>query len=142
MNINKILKLSLLFLIVLFFQLQFQSLKAEDTNNLDEEELPAIDPFAGGVGNTNQGSAETTGQTSQGSGLLNNMRLVGTILGEKKKIAIFSSPDGGAFKFQENEAITDLITLVEIFNDVVIVQDESKNEFEVYMNNIIKPSGG
>ena len=142
MNINKILKVLLLFLMVLFSQLQFQSLKAEDTNNLDDEELPAIDPFAGGVGNTNQGSAETTGQTSQGSGLLNNMRLVGTILGEKKKIAIFSSPDGGAFKFQENEAITDLITLVEIFNDVVIVQDESKNEFEVYMNNIIKPSGG
>jgi len=142
MNINKILKVLLLFLMVLFSQLQFQSLKAEDKNNLDDEELPAIDPFAGGVGNTNQGSAETTGQTSQGSGLLNNMRLVGTILGEKKKIAIFSSPDGGAFKFQENEAITDLITLVEIFNDVVIVQDESKNEFEVYMNNIIKPSGG
>jgi len=142
MNINKILKILLLFLMVLFSQLQFQSLKAEDKNNLDDEELPAIDPFAGGVGNTNQGSAETTGQTSQGSGLLNNMRLVGTILGEKKKIAIFSSPDGGAFKFEENEAITDLITLVEIFNDVVIVQDESKNEFEVYMNNIIKPSGG
>ena len=142
MNINKILKILLLFLMVLFSQLQFQSLKAEDANNLDDEELPAIDPFAGGVGNTNQGSVETTGQTSQGSGLLNNMRLVGTILGEKKKIAIFSSPDGGAFKFQENEAITDLITLVEIFNDVVIVQDESKNEFEVYMNNIIKPSGG
>ena len=142
MNINKILKVLLLFLMVLFSQLQFQSLKAEDKNNLDDEELPAIDPFAGGVGNTNQGSAETTGQTSQGSGLLNNMRLVGTILGEKKKIAIFSSPDGGAFKFEENEAITDLITLVEIFNDVVIVQDESKNEFEVYMNNIIKPSGG
>ncbi len=142
MNISKILKVLLLLLTVLFFQLQFQSLKAEDTNNLDEEELPAIDPFAGGVGNTNQGSAETTGQTSQESGLLNNMRLVGTILGEKKKIAIFSSPDGGAFKFEENESITDLITLVEIFNDVVIVQDESKNEFEVYMNNIIKPSGG
>ena len=142
MNINKILKVLLLSLMVLFSQLQFQSLEAEDTNNLDDEELPAIDPFAGGVGNTNQGSAETTGQTSQGSGLLNNMRLVGTILGEKKKIAIFSSPDGGAFKFEENETITDLITLVEIFNDVVIVQDESKNEFEVYMNNIIKPSGG
>ena len=123
MNINKILKVLLLFLMVLFFQLQFQSLKAEDTNNLDEEELPAIDPFAGGVGNTNQGSAETTGQTSQGSGLLNNMRLVGTILGEKKKIAIFSSPDGGAFKFEESEAITDSITLVDVFNEVVIVQD-------------------
>ena len=142
MNINKILKILLLFLMVLFSQLQFQSLKAEDKNNLDDEELPAIDPFAGGVGNTNQGSAETTGQTSQGSGLLNNMRLVGTILGEKKKIAIFSSPDGGAFKFEESDAITDSITLVDVFNEVVIVQDESKNEFEVYMNNIIKPSGG
>ncbi len=142
MNINKILKLSLLFLIVLFFQLQFQSLKAEDTTNLDDEELPAIDPFAGSVGNTNQGSMETTSQASQNGELLNNMRLVGTILGENKKIAIFSSPDGGAFKFEENETITDSITLVDIFNDVVIVQDETKKEFEVYMNNIIKPSDG
>ena len=142
MNINKIFKVLLVFLTVLIFQLQFQSLKAEDTNNLDDEELPAIDPFAGGVGNTNQGSAETTGQTSQGSGLLNNMRLVGTILGENKKIAIFSSPDGGAFKFEENDSISDSITLVEIFNDVVVVQDESKNLFEVYMNNLIKSSDG
>ena len=142
MNINKISKISLLILVVLFFQLQFQSLKAEDTANLDDEELPAIDPFAGSVGNTNQGSMETTGQESQNNGLLNNMRLVGTILGENKKIAIFSSPDGGAFKFEENEKIIDSITLVDIFNDVVVVQDESKNEFEVYMNNIIRPSGG
>ena len=95
MNINKIL---ILFLTILFFQFQFQSLNAEDTNNLDDEELPAIDPFAGGVGNTSQGSTDSTSQSSQGSGLLNNMRLVGTILGENKKIAIFSAPDGGAFK--------------------------------------------
>jgi hypothetical protein len=142
MNTNRILKVLLLFLTVLFFQLQFQGLKAEDTNNLDDEELPAIDPFAGGVGTANQGSTDSTGQASQGGGLLNGMRLVGTILGENKKIAIFSSPDGGAFKFQESEAITDSTTLVDVFNEVVIVQDDSKNEFEVYMNNIIKPSGG
>ena len=142
MNISKILKVFLLFLTVLFFQLQFQSINAEDTNNLDDEELPAIDPFAGGVGTANQGSTDSTGQVSQGGGLLNGMRLVGTILGENKKIAIFSSPDGGAFKFEENEKIIDSITLVDIFNDVVVVQDETKNEFEVYMNNTIKPSGG
>ena len=142
MSINKILKVILLFLTVLFFQLQFQSLKADDTNNLDDEELPAIDPFAGGVGNTNQGNTDSIGQVSQVGGLLNGMRLVGTILGENKKIAIFSSPDGGAFKFEESEAITDSTTLVDVFSEVVIVQDESKNEFEVYMNNVIKPSGG
>ena len=142
MNISKILKILLLFLTVLFFQLQFQGLKAEDTNNLDDEELPAIDPFAGGVGNANQGNTDSIGQVSQVGGLLNGMRLVGTILGENKKIAIFSSPVGGAFKFEESEAITDSTTLVEIFSEVVIVQDESNNEFEVYMNNIIKPSQG
>ena len=142
MNISKILKVLLLFIMVLFFQLQFQSLKAEDANNLDDEELPAIDPFAGGVGTANQGSTDTMGQVSQGGGLLNGMRLVGTILGENKKIAIFSSPDGGAFKFEENDSISDSITLVEIFNDVVVVQDESKNLFEVYMNNLIKSSDG
>ena len=142
MNISKNSKVLLLFLTVLFFQLQFQNLKAEDTNNLDDEELPAIDPFAGGVGTANQGSTDSTNQVSQGGGILNGMRLVGTILGENKKIAIFSSPDGGAFKFEESEAITDSTTLVDVFSEVVIVQDESKNEFEVYMNNVIKPSGG
>ena len=142
MNISKILKISVLFLTVLLFQIQFQTLKAEDKKNIDDEELPAIDPFAGGVGTTNQGSTETMGAVSQSGGLLKGMRLVGTILGENKKIAIFSSPDGGAFKFEESDAITDSTTLVDVFNEVVIVQDESKNEFEVYMNNIIKPSGG
>ena len=138
MNINKFLKLFLIS--ILFFQ--FQTLKADDTNKIDDEELPAIDPFAGGVGTATQGSAGTMGQVSQDGGLLNGMRLVGTILGKNKKIAIFSSPDGGAFKFEENEAITYSTMLVDVFNEVVIVQDESNNEFEVYMNNIIKPSGG
>ena len=139
MNISKIL---ILFLTILFFQFQSQNLNAEDTNNLDDEELPAIDPFAGGVGNTSQGSTDSTSQSSQGSGLLNNMRLVGTILGENKKIAIFSAPDGGAFKFEENDPITDSTMLIEVFNEVVIVRDSSNNEYEVYMNNLIKPSDG
>ena len=138
MNINKFLKLFLIS--ILFFQ--FQTLKADDSNKIDDEELPAIDPFAGGVGNTSQGSVETSGQSSQSGGLLNNMRLVGTIMGKNKKIAIFSSPDGGAFKYEENELITDSITLIEVFNEVVIVRDDTSNEYEVYMNNIIKPSDG
>ena len=138
MNINKFLKL----LLITVFFFQFQTLKAEDTNKIDEEELPAIDPFAGGVGNTSQGSTETTGTVSQGSGILNNMRLVGTIMGKNKKIAIFSSPDGGAFKYVENDSITDTTMLIEVFNEVVIIRDDSNNEYEVYMNNIIKPIDG
>ena len=120
MNINKILRL--FFITILLFQ--FQTLRADNENKIDDEELPAIDPFAGSVGNTSQGSIETSGQSSQDGGLLNNMRLVGTIMGKNKKIAIFSSPDGGAFKYEENESITDSIRLIEVFNEVVVVRDD------------------
>ena len=63
-------------------------------------------------------------------------------MGKNKKIAIFSSPDGGAFKYVENDSITDTTMLIEVFNEVVIIRDDSNNEYEVYMNNIIKPIDG
>ena len=137
-TINK--KLLIFLMTIMFCQFQLINLKADDTTNIDEEELPAIDPFA--VGSTNQVTETDNSQMNSNSGLLNNMRLVGTIIGENKNIAIFSAPDGGAFKYEENEAITDTTVLLEIYNDFVIVQDGENNMFEVYMNNIIKPSEG
>ena len=126
---------------LLLCQFQLINLKAAEVSAIDDEELPAIDPFAGGLGSTNQ-VVETGDPVSSNNGLLNNMRLVGVIIGENKKIAIFSAPDGGAYKYEENQAITDSTTIVDIYTDVVIVQDGENNLFEVYMNNIIKPSEG
>jgi len=140
MNISN--KKILIFLMtIMLCQFQTINLKADDQASIDDEELPAIDPFAGGVGSTNQVS-ETDTQVSSNNGLLNNMRLVGTIIGENNKIAVFSAADGGAYKYEENQAITDTTTIIEIFTDVVLVQDGENNLFEVYMNNIIKPSEG
>ena len=139
-TINK--KLLIFLMTIMFCQFQLINLKADDTTIIDDEELPAIDPFAGGVGSTNQVTETDNSQMNSNSGLLNNMRLVGIIIGENKKIAIFSAPDGGAFKYEENEAITDTTLLLEIFSDVVIVQDEENKIWEVYMNNTIKPSEG
>ena len=138
--INK--KLLIFLMTIMFCQFQLINLKADDTTIIDDEELPAIDPFAGSVGSTNQVTETDNGQMNSNSGLLNNMRLVGTIIGENKNIAIFSAPDGGTFKYEENEFITESTILLDIFNDVVIVIDGENNEFEVYMNNIIKPSEG
>ena len=126
---------------IMLCQFQMINLKADEHSSLDDEELPAIDPFAGGVGSTNQAS-ETDTQLSSNNGLLNNMRLVGTIIGANNKIAVFSAADGGAYKYEENQAITDTTTIIDIYSDVVIVQDGENNLFEVYMNNIIKPSEG
>ena len=139
-TINK--KLLIFLMTIMFCQFQLINLKADDTTIIDDEELPAIDPFAGGVGSTNQVTETDNSQMTSNSGLLNNLKLVGTIIGENKRIAIFSAPDGGTFKYEENEAITDTTTILDIFSDVVIVQDEENNKFEVYMNNIVKPSEG
>ena len=140
MNINNK-KLLILLMTLLLCQFQLINLKAAEVSAIDDEELPAIDPFAGGVGSTNQ-AVETGDSVSSNNGLLNNMRLVGVIVGENKKIAIFSAADGGAYKYEEDQAITSTTTLIEIFSEVVIVQDGENNLFEVYMNNIIKPSEG
>ena len=139
MNINN--KKILIFLMtIMLCQFQILNLKADEHSSLDDEELPAIDPFSGGV-STNQAS-ETDTQVSSNNGLLNNMRLVGIITGENKQIAVFSAADGGAYKYEEDQAITDTTTIRDIFSDFVIVQDGANNLFEVYMNNIIKPSDG
>ena len=138
-TINK--KLLIFLMTIMFCQFQLINLKADDSTIIDDEELPAIDPFSSGSSVTNQ-VTETDSQMTSNNGLLNNMRLVGIIIGENKKIAIFSAPDGGAFKYEENEFITETTILLDIFNDAVIVIDGENNEFEVYMNNIIKPSEG
>ena len=139
MNINNK-KLLFLLMTIMLCQFQMVNLKADEHSSLDDEELPAIDPFSGGV-STNQ-AGETDTQVSSNNGLLNNMRLVGTITGENKQIAVFSAADGGAYKYEEDQAITDTTTIRNIYSDFVIVQDEANNFFEVYMNNIIKPSDG
>ena len=139
MNINN--KKILIFLMtIMLCQFQMVNLKADEHSSLDDEELPAIDPFSGGV-STNQ-AGETDTQVSSNNGLLNNMRLVGTITGENKQIAVFSAADGGAYKYEEDQAITDTTMIRNIYSDFVIVEDGGNNLFEVYMNNIIKPSDG
>ena len=139
--INK--KLLIFLMTIMFCQFQLINLKAaDDTTIIDDVELPAQDPFISGSSSTNQVTETDNSKMNSNSGLLNNMRLVGTVIGENKNIAIFSAPDGGAFKYEENEAITDTTLLLEIYNDFVIVQDGENNMFEVYMNNIIKPSEG
>ena len=142
MNINKK-KLLLFFMTLVLCQFSLFSLKAEEVKSIDDEDLPAIDPFAGTTaGSTNQSVDLGDTQQSTDNGLLNNMRLVGTIIGENNQIAVFSSPDGGAYKFETGDLLTTSTVLLEIFSDVVIVKNQEDEKFEVYMNNIIRPSEG
>ena len=113
--------------------------ETEDSALIDDEELPAMDPFLGGT--TFGGQIEGQGQENdlgQHKGIMNNMKLIGTIKGEYKRLAILSSPDGRAFKYQERENITEDVVLTRIFNDLIVIRDQNGIEYEVHMNNRIK----
>ena len=71
-TINK--KLLIFLMTIMFCQFQLINLKADDTTIIDDEELPAIDPFASSVGSTNQVIETDNSQINLNSGLLNNMR--------------------------------------------------------------------
>tara|TARA_Y100000992_G_C21033950_1_gene381722 strand:+ start:72 stop:536 length:465 start_codon:yes stop_codon:yes gene_type:complete len=107
------------------------------TIDLDDEELPAIDPFqsssAGTSGNSLEGLAGITDQ-----GLLNGLKLVGVIIGENRKIAVLSTNEGIAINFEENDDINDNIELQEIYDDHLLIKDNEEKFYEVYMNDIIK----
>ena len=144
MNINKI----FLFLIILLFQaLSFSTFSYSDDEvnkeneeteiNLDEEELPAIDPFQSSAAVT-AGASQEGLQANPDLGILSGFKLVGVIMGETKKIAILSTNEGYAVKFEENDKIVENIELQEIYNDHLLVKDSDEKFYEVYMNDIIK----
>ena len=147
MNINK--KLLFFLALLLFFQFNFVNSQAEEKSDevkdivdLDEEELPAIDPFQSSSGMTVQEGDVSQASNNQSQGILGGLRLVGTIIGKNKKIAILSGSDGFAYNFEEDQDINENVTLVEIFEEYLLIQDKENKIFEVYMNNIIKPSEG
>ena len=142
MNINK--KLLYLILIIFSFNLNFFNSIAEEKANLDEEELPAIDPFQGTSAsmNTGQNHLLNSSETVETKSFINDLRLVGTLSGKNKKFAILSAPDGSLLKFKEDEQITENERLVFISEDYILVTvfDDEEKSYEVYMNYVVKES--
>ena len=73
---------------------------------------------------------------------MNNMRLVATVSGAHKKIAVLATPDGRAAKYEENEFIFENLILVEINSDYIVVSPNEGEEHEVYLTGQIKPREG
>ena len=138
MNI-KIKKNLISFAIVFLLQLCFlPTTHAADEIEIEDEELPATDPFAGSAAMTSQ----DPNMPSVSGNIINDMKLVGTISGAHKKIAVLATPDGRALKFEENEFATDNIQILEIYEDFVVIRIGFEDQYEVYMNNQIRPMEG
>ena len=129
---------NIIFAIIIFLQFSYVNLNAEEVKSVDDEELPATDPFIGSVTVT-----ESIVETDSSAGdIMNNMRLIATVSGAHKKIAVLATPDGRAAKYEENEFIFENLLLVEINSDYIVVSPNEGEEHEVYLTGQIKPREG
>ena len=140
MNI-KIKKNLIFFVIIFLLQICILS-NIYAADEVEDEELPATDPFASGAGAASLDQSIESNEFGSGAGIINNMKLVGTISGAHKKIAVLAMPDGRALKFEENEFATDSLQILEIYENFIVIQVDAKDQFEVYMNNQIRPMEG
>ena len=136
----------IIFAVIFLLQLWFVPNVGAQNDEVDkdemEEELPATDPFASGSGATSLDQSIETNKLGSSAGIINNMKLVATISGAHKKIAVLAMPDGSALKFEENEFATDNLQILEIYEDFIVIRVDAKDQFEVYMNNQIRPMEG
>ena len=133
---------AVIFLLQLWFVPNVDAQNHEIDKDEIEEELPATDPFASGAGAASLDQSIETNEFGSSAGIINNMKLVGTISGAHKKIAVLAMPDGRALKFEENEFATDNLQILEIYEDFIVIRVDAEDQFEVYMNNQIRPMEG
>ena len=140
MKNNKTFTLIALIIFLQFFNI---NLRADDLNKIDEEELPAQDPFISGNATTTTSASE--GEINQVSSFpndINGIRLIGTVLGESRNIALISTPDGSTRIYSENEIIFGDIQLLDVSLNWISVRLNAEENYDININGQIMPQEG
>ena len=138
MKNNKTFTLIALIIFLQFFNI---NLRADDLNKIDEEELPAQDPFISGNATTSVSEGEIN-QVSSFPNDINGIRLIGTVLGGSRNIALISTPDGSTRIYGENEIIFGDIQLLDISLDWISVRLNAEENYDININGQIMPQEG
>ena len=138
MKNNKTFTLIALIIFLQFFNI---NLRADDHNKIDEEELPAQDPFISGNATTLV-SEEGSNQTSSFGNDINGIRLIGTVIGDRRNMALISTPDGLTNVYGENEIIFGDIQLLDIFHDWISVRLNAEENYDISIDGKITPQEG
>ena len=130
-------------LIALIISLQFFNinLRADDLNKIDEEELPAQDPFISGNATTSVSEGEIN-QVSSFPNDINGIRLIGIVLGESRNIALISTPDGSTRIYGENEIIFGDIQLLDVSLNWISIRLNAEENYDININGQIMPQEG
>jgi len=127
--------------LIIFFQFFNINLRADDHNKIDEEELPAHDPFISGNAITSVSKGESN-QASSFPNDINGIRLIGTVIGESRNIALISTPDGSTGVYGENEIIFGDIQLLDVSLNWVSVRLNAEENYDININGQIIPQEG
>ena len=138
MKNNKTFTLIALIIFLQFFNI---NLRADDLNKIDEEELPAQDPFISGNATTSVSEGEIN-QVSSFPNDINGIRLIGTVLGGSRNIALISTPDGSTRIYGENEIIFGDIQLLDVSLNWISVRLNAEENYEIHINGQIMPQEG
>ena len=138
MKNNKTFTLIALIIFLQFFNI---NLRADDLNKIDEEELPAQDPFISGNATTSVSEGEIN-QVSSFPNDINGIRLIGTVLGESRNIALISTPDGSTRIYGENEIIFGDIQLLDVSLNWISIRLNAEENYDININGQIMPQEG
>ena len=138
MKNNKTFTLIALIIFLQFFNI---NLRADDLNKIDEEELPAQDPFISGNATTSVSEGEIN-QVSSFPNDINGIRLIGTVLGESRNVALISTPDGSTGVYGENEIIFGDIQLLDVSLNWISVRFNAEENYDININGQIMPQEG
>ena len=138
MKNNKTFTLIALIIFLQFFNI---NLRADDLNKIDEEERPAQDPFISGNATTSVSEGEIN-QVSSFPNDINGIRLIGTVLGGSRNIALISTPDGSTRIYDENEIIFGDIQLLDVSLNWISVRLNAEENYDININGQIMPQEG
>ena len=128
--------------IIIFLQFFHINLRAQDSNIIEDEELPVNDPFQGGSATTSEDQSDPTNILESKSMIINSIRLVGTAVAGQRNFALISIPDGTTVVKREDDTIVDDIQLLYIDHDYIVVRLNAEENYEIYMNGQILPQEG
>ena len=122
--------------LIIFLQFFNINLRAEDHNKIDEEELPALDPFQGGAVAASEGQSD---QTNSSLSDLNNIRLVGTANAGRRNFALILLSDGTTVIKRGDDTIIADIQLLDIGHDWISVRLNAEKNYDITINGQILP---
>ena len=132
-------KIFIFIALIIFLQFFNINLRAEDHNKIDEEELPALDPFQGGAVAASEGQSD---QTNSFLSDINNIRLIGTANAGRRNFALILLSDGTTVIKRGDDTIIADIQLLDIGHDWISVRLNAEKNYDITINGQILPQEG